>query len=127
MINNLPRCLDSGYLVGPQSELPTDKKVYYKDRKAKIIGCNRVFCSRCNQFVRHWLGYDLVDPPLLLNKADFAKIYQTKNPNESPYLKKSDQYRLYTCNCWADSISVRTNLYKQYIDFDYWGCGGHPQ
>jgi hypothetical protein len=123
-----PKCLNRGYLVGPNEPLPQNIKVYHNDQ-AHIIGCNRIYCSLCQNYVRQWAGYRLgrKRPHTLI---EHKELDETQDPDASPYLTKSvsgESFRVYACQCWADEITFQKDLRVSYIERDSWSCGGHPQ
>jgi len=121
-----PYCCKAGYLVGTSSQLPDDPRVYYKEERWPIIGCNRLSCDQCGQPVRQWPGYVLARGPHALARADHEQLYRTDDPSTSPLLRRSSEYRTYGCLCWADSVNSPWSI-RSYMEFDHWGCDGHPQ
>ena len=119
-------CHKNGYLVGAEKTWPEDRATYC-DGFGKIIGCNQIFCRKCLNFVRQWPGFGVLSNPWTLKKADFLNIYQIQNPGASPYLGKLFRWRVYSCLCWADQILCSQDLYKGYLEFDYWVCYGHKE
>ena len=63
-------CDSGGFLVGTRHLIPDDLHVYFKKDDSKIIGCNRIFCSKCRQFLRNWPGYCMAKGPWAFTKAD---------------------------------------------------------
>lgn len=127
-MSNNPECLKQGYLVGLKWPLPTDIKTYHND-PTKIVGCNQLFCRRCQNPVRQWAGYRL-GANRLLQMQDYKALYATQDPDTSPYLTKSmsgECFRVYACQCWADEVTAWYDLGVSYIEFDSWACNGHPQ
>jgi|WetSurMetagenome_2_1015567.scaffolds.fasta_scaffold969897_2 hypothetical protein len=122
-----PKCRGGGCLVNPDTPLPDDPRIYFKESDRYIIGCNRVFCSRCHEFVRQWPGYRLAHGSWSLTPADRQELFETLDPDQSPHLVKSKRDRVYACKCWADSIAGMEDLGSGYFDWDDWHCGGHPQ
>lgn len=128
-----PQCIDCGYLVDIELELPTDPKIFYADT-ARFVGCNRVWCHNCGQFVRQWGGYYLKSKREGLQPTydELRILYETKNPEHSPFLytKRFGVGRVYACLCHAQEIvgayAMNTDAYL----FGYpatWACAGHPQ
>jgi hypothetical protein len=122
-----PTCISGGYLVGPDYSLPDNPKIYYNDPQKFPIGCNRIFCDVCHQFVRQWPGYSLPHGSWSLTLTDRQELFETLDPDQSRFLAKSERYRVYVCKCWADSIVSPVSLGRDYLDWDDWFCGGHPQ
>jgi hypothetical protein len=135
-MNNDPQCLRDGFFAGPSDPIPTDPKVYYADRSQGVILCNRLFCRRCHMFLRNWPGYRLVsdiEDIKPLSPADYQEIYETTDPGTCRFFTKKhggSLFRVYTCRCNAESSTGLQPLdllpYGDF-DFEYWGCGGHPQ
>ena len=153
MAEENPKCLYGGVLVGTIFPLPDDPKAYYKDEKEVIktpkgsftvIGCNRLYCSDCNSFVKNWVGYRL-DPEALVkgkdkfagttpqfkNKEDLQKVYDTENPLKQPLFTKEyagDQFRIYACRCAVFETTAVYHLSSgDWADIDNWLCAGHAQ
>jgi len=122
-----PNCYLGGWLVGPDTPLPDDPKIYFSESDRYLIGCNRIFCKACQQLVRQWPGYELARGPWALSQADHEELFATLDPEQSRLLVKSKEYRVYVCRCWADSIASDWSLGKSYLNWDYWSCAGHPQ
>ena len=122
-----PKCIEGGWLVGPDTLLPDDPKIYYHDPQSFPIGCSRIWCDACHQFVRQWAGYRLAQGAWSLSPADHEELFEIRNPDQSRLLAKSKEYRVYTCQCWADSLTSSWSLGRDYLDWGHWFCAGHPQ
>lgn len=130
-------CLEKGYLVGAKGVIPADLTIYYAGDTKLPIGCNRIFCQNCQQFVRNWSGYRLISTmeEKWLSKEELKNLYVTVDPAKSPYLTKKwggENYRVYSCWCYAYEIfSFREMELGLYVmgafDYQHWGCAGHPQ
>ena len=145
-----PKCLYGGVLVGTRFPLPNYIKIYYKDKNEvvktqhgsfTVVGCNRLYCSNCKAFVKNWAWYNINREAIASEKNKFAgtgsqlkdsdnlaKIYNTKDPNKQNLFAKSEDYRVYACNCSFFAVqSVYQLSLGDWADVDTWACNGHPQ
>lgn len=101
-MSELRHCHDGGYVVSGKNRIPEDLCEYQHPHVAALIGCNRLKCGRCGDWVRH-------GPPGRVAKDDvrprLAEAYEAASWSELPYLKTEStrSYRLYVCRCsaWA--------------------------
>ncbi len=130
------RCHKNGYLVGTEITLPDDLTIYYASKDQPLVGCNRVWCDKCQHFVRSWAGYCLKGrlEGTHLSQEQRKRLYETKNPNGLPFLSTElcSRSRVYACMCHEAEVSgvqiMNIGLWiMDHFDYEYWGCGGHPQ
>jgi hypothetical protein len=123
----MKQCHARGYLVGANTELPDDERVYQRADQP-VVGCNRVLCGVCGAQVRQWRGFRQAEVPR--GKAEHAELFTTSDPDVSRYLTREnggEMFRVYACNCSATEICNAVDLGREFIEFDGWGCGGHPE
>lgn len=124
-------CLKGGALVAGDRLIPNDISLYHHARDKAYIGCNRLWCYRCQQWVRNQVGVQ--------GKGDLTphleEVYGTSDWRSLPYMEVREGQlfvrRLYACKCssWLEF----THHYLRDDDFDPvtdpvlpWRCAGHP-
>jgi hypothetical protein len=119
MSNNAPRCFGGGAIGGPNVDIPTDLARYKRDANDRI-GCNRLWCPRCESWVRHIDHFKLSG---WMSSADIAELYAAPAPERTRFVSAFEPFRVYFCACKAHS-------YGGYDDVDLtdfgWICRGHP-
>jgi hypothetical protein len=118
------RCLEGGWVTGLEHPLPEDASVFYSE-EGDITACNRILCSRCGSWVRHFdgvcIGSDHGDWEAL------AHLYQASTPPAGVGLP-SARYRSYFCRCHLHaSIGGKLLSHLDTEDIDDWACAGHPE
>lgn len=119
-------CNSGGYLAGSDAWLPTDPHDYFRAAYGfGCVGCNHLVCPRCQQTVRHALGYS--DVP----RVDAATLFAAPRWSELEGAKPTDgQGRLYVCAC-----ELYLALGYKHLDtsgesdpdsLPPWRCAGHP-
>lgn len=119
-------CHRLGYLVDARHEVPDDPRVYRREG-GPLVGCNQIVCGLCGARVRQWPGVRLARPPG--DRQKHEELYATRDPSASPFLTGEGgghMFRTYACRCFSTSIVNPVDLYKSFIEFDDWACGGHP-
>src|SRR5581483_7656948 len=114
-------CLDGGYIAGARVPLPDDPRVHYEVAN-QLVACNRLYCPRCQVFVRVFSGYRRKWPPDHgINAPD---LYDAPDPDSSPLLQKdegAELFRVYCCRHTTDS----TGGFNEASDRDAgWRCAG---
>lgn len=122
----LNTCLDNGWLVGADTEVPDDIRKYYSDKERFPIGCNRIYCSLCHSFVKNWKGFRITSGSYGQTEKTIKEIYETADPATSPHFTKDSDAWAYACKCWIDTIYADWSLGKSYTMIDDWACAGHP-
>jgi hypothetical protein len=113
-------CADGGLLVGTKFPIPEDPHQFYRDG-GDVIGCNRVYCSRCKSWVKH------IDQQRIwkrrLEPVDHEKLYESLDPKLFDVFFPERLFRTYLCRCnWADTPSLKQ---LGFGDIDGWDCAGH--
>src|SRR6266540_6427778 len=117
-------CPDGGLLVSATTRLASDPCEYCHPAVTSV-GCNRLRCSRCGEWVRNEAGFALKNVP-----RDIAALYASQDWPTLPFVCRRRSSRLYTCRCttWEAEIDYE-------IDNDHdattapnvpWACQGHP-
>ena len=121
-------CL-SAWVVGDDGVhwLPEDEREYNWGLSTPYMGCNRLRCGDCGQFVKSRVRVSLTENTPTL----YAEIYDQTEWWLHPKIVSSalSDCRLYLCRCSAlvmqsgDSLESPTNtLMHEYA----WSCAGHP-
>ena len=88
------------------------------------IGCNRLFCSGCNSWVKHLdhVGFRADGPPA----ADIAPLYDDAHAESyAGFSRARLSHRVYLCRCECTEVAgVRRTCMSDTIDC--WRCAGHP-
>jgi hypothetical protein len=127
-------CDRGGLLVDSETRLPSDLCEFYQKELLVLVGCNRLRCSRCHEWVRS-------GPPGLGLKrgvdVSVAALYTSENWIELPFVERrrpvlvdDKELRLYVCRCRSWQVTQVDCL--DYEDSDFpnldlpWACAGHP-
>lgn len=118
-------CGDGGILVRARTRLPDDRCEYYLGDTRVVVGCNRLRCQRCDEWVRSEAGLTLsTETP---TRPDV--LFASKNWSELPSLRRSNEVRLYSCRCtlWAAANdNPIDNDHDSPVDPNVpWKCEGH--
>jgi hypothetical protein len=120
-------CHARGYLVGARTEIPEDEHAYARPGEP-VIGCNRIECSACGARVRQFCGVRLADTPR--SPDEHAALFAIADPAGTRFLTREGGgalFRVYACRCSATETANALDLARGFLDFDWWGCGGHPE
>jgi hypothetical protein len=117
-----PTCLSFGWIVGMNERLPVNESEYYS-KKGLLVGCNRIKCSACDQWVRH---FDRVRfEANSLDEGENEWLWRSKSLPKRDYIRKDDDSRVYLCRCSFAQTQTAESLDS--VDDVRWRCGGHPQ
>jgi hypothetical protein len=118
-------CDDGGLLVNAKTRLPTDVCEYFRKETRVLVGCNRLRCTRCNEWVRN-------APRLSLKTGvprDVGVLYDAESWEGLPFVEESGRFRLYACRCtvWeAGANDTIKNDHDSASEPDVpWICAGH--
>ncbi|HUS29118.1 MAG TPA: hypothetical protein VMZ53_11425 [Kofleriaceae bacterium] len=124
-------CAQGGLLVDGDTRLLTDPCEYYQTGLDLPVGCGRLRCSNCKEWVR-------AGPPKLGFKKDaphdLRALHAAPDWSVLPFIESryalSRQLRLYACTCtyWeAESVDPIDNDHELASDPNVpWRCAGHP-
>lgn len=127
MSDDLNYCLNGGLVVGTAHTIPKDFHVYRQTR-AELVGCNRLWCGDCRVLVKSIAGF-LLSGAGQDRPVDHAKLYESENPDDwELYLAENAQFRTYFCKCAFVSIpSLNDARNLDTKNIDNWRCAGHPK
>jgi hypothetical protein len=117
-----PVCHGGGWIVGMEERLPAHPSDYYSV-EGVLVGCNRVKCRRCGEWVRHFDKLRL--KAITLSADDYPRLYETKDPMQFDFAYREQDSRVYVCRCAFDQTSGARALDS--LDLPSWFCAGHPQ
>jgi len=120
-------CGRGGVTVNADSPVPSEYWDFSHPESTNVLGCNRLFCARCGEFVRQFPEIALTSGVLV----DHQALYETSNPLSLPGIHSEPRVRLYFCRCcrWLEM-----NAHEMVpadpdplLDPDLpWRCNGHP-
>jgi hypothetical protein len=118
-------CDDGGLLVNAKTRLPSDVCEYFRKDVRVLVGCNRLRCTRCNEWVRN--------APLLSLKSDVpldvGVLYAAEKWDGLPFIEESGRFRLYACRCttWeaGNNASIENDHDSPSDPNVPWVCAGH--
>ena len=73
-----PICNGGGWIVGMAYAIPSEPTEYYPEDGKTILGCNRLKCQRCGQWVRHI--DQLYCKATVLGTDDAAQLFAATDP-----------------------------------------------
>lgn len=120
-------CEYGGVVVNGDRPIPTDASEYAHPAVNVIIGCNRLRCKTCGEWVRH-------GPRGLIGTDDVSHhldvLYATEEWANLPFLEQREApYRLYACRCtvWLEDDAHRIVDPDPDLDTPHfpWLCQGH--
>lgn len=128
MMNKVNSCA-SAWVVSDDGAhwLPEDEREYNWGLSTPFMGCNRLRCSGCGQFVKSKARVSLLENTPALCAEIYAREEWWSHPNivSSPL----SDCRLYLCRCSGlvvqsgDAVDPPANdLLREYA----WSCAGHP-
>src|SRR5262245_59968207 len=89
------RCAYGGLLVEAKTRLPSDLCEYFCRETLVLLGCNRLRCERCGEWVRN-------QPRLALEEGvprDIPALFASQAWTDLPFVYRSRDLRLYACRC----------------------------
>jgi hypothetical protein len=127
-------CANDGCLAACDDWVPDHLSDYSSEYYASSIGCNRIFCSKCGQFVRQRRGYQFDYRGYPHPESRAAALYATEDWKDLTFVMPSPHgcLRLYYCACnmsnnqWTMPLDG-TNDHLIY-GASYppsWHCNGH--
>ena len=102
--------------------LPVNQSEYYS-QKGLVVGCYRIKCGDCGEWVRH---FDKVRfSAITLAEDECEWLWRSKSLPKRDYIQKDDDSRVYVCRCaFAQTMTTESLASVENI---HWYCGGHPQ
>jgi hypothetical protein len=117
-----PECISGGWIVGMDERLPASPREYYS-QKGLVVGCNRIKCNKCGEWVR-WFDQVAFDTATL-DESECEWLFRSKSLPKRDYIYKDKSSRVYLCRCsFAQALTLES---LGSIDMVQWYCAGHPQ
>jgi hypothetical protein len=85
-------CLDDGYVVNEKMIVPDDASEYYYPNRAEVVGCNRLKCHQCGEWVRNTAD---------ANGRHYACRCQKHDVYNFESVRDGDRYPVPVMNGWA--------------------------
>lgn len=124
-------CEDGGLLVNSHRIIPTDPTEFHAGVYPRALGCNRLRCPECGEWVRNVAGLIVSGAELRAPEAEAAaKIYALADLASVPQAAPHTKSRLYVCRCrWRNELELTSLESERESDEDPppWVCAGHPQ
>jgi hypothetical protein len=118
-----PICIGDGWIVGMGGPLPTNPREYYSV-PSKIVGCNRLKCRNCGEWVRHFDDCRL--KAINAGVEEYQAFYEAKDPLKFYFVEPDKgMYRVYCCRCAFADVPFTKSV--ETLDLPNWYCAGHPQ
>ena len=123
------RCCNGGTLVDGKTPFPDDFGDYWAHPVFDLVGCNRLYCGRCFEYVRSATGIGFARPNM---DVDLGALYDRADLTTAPELAATyADRRLYLCRCsrWLEAFTrpVRAEDPDPLTDPAMpWDCVGHP-
>lgn len=122
-------CCNDGTLVDATAPFPDDVADYHAHPALGLVGCNRLHCARCFEYVRSAPGVGFALPDM---EVDLDALFEREELLGGPEIMRTHEARrLYLCRCsrWLEAFSrpVRIADPDPLTDPTMpWACGGHP-
>ena len=122
-------CPGGGWLVKEPTPVPRDPADHDDGVSDAVVGCNRLRCGRCAEWVRSHLAY--LDGAL--EPEAIAALYAAEDWTTLAAVTPNPEFRLYACRCSVYLCTSSTRTLDPDLDSlsqvepPVWVCQGHPE
>jgi hypothetical protein len=118
-------CEGGGCVVPARGRVPADPSERAHPADVSTVGCNRLRCSQCGEWVRNQAGLQFAG-----EGPGAATLMATADWRTLPGADTVSDARIYACACavWQADVSRRVDDKPDVLEMPLpeWRCGGHP-